>query len=72
VKNEIEKWERDEGVKFLRSEIFRVLRPTGVFSVYPKHVLEDSPLDKFSPLKLDDLIHEIMKANFNFRRNIVT
>jgi len=51
----------------LYSEVFRVLRPKGIFSVYPKHVLEDSPLDKFSQLNLDDLIHEIMKASFKFQ-----
>jgi len=51
----------------LYSEIFRVLRLKGIFSVYPKHVLEDSPLDKFSKINLDDLIHEIMQANFKFQ-----
>jgi ubiquinone/menaquinone biosynthesis C-methylase UbiE len=51
----------------LYSEVFRVLKPKGIFSVYPKHVLEDSPLDKFSQLNLDDLIHEIVKANFKFQ-----
>jgi len=53
--------------KQLYLEIFRVLRPMGIFSVYPKHVLEDAPLNKFSQLKLDDLIHEIMEANFKFQ-----
>lgn len=51
----------------LYSEVFRVLRPKGIFSVYPKHVLEDSPLDKFSQLNLDDIIREITNANFKFQ-----
>jgi len=51
----------------LYSEVFRVLRPKGIFSVYPKHVLEDSPLDQLSQLNLDDLKHEIMEANFKFQ-----
>jgi ubiquinone/menaquinone biosynthesis C-methylase UbiE len=57
----------NERVK-LYSEVFRVLRPEGIFSVYPKHILEDCPLDKFSQLSLDDLIQEIVNANFKFQR----
>lgn len=50
----------------LYSEVFRVLKTNGIISVYPKHVLEYSPLDQLSRINLDNLKQEIMKANFKF------
>ena len=53
--------------KKLYSEIHRVLKQDGFLSVYPKHVIEDSPLDQFKQLKLDDVKKEIQDLNFNFQ-----
>ena len=97
----MKKWEREEGVKFLKkigiktgqtvldfgarvghysipaaiavereklcSEIHRVLKQDGFLSVYPKHVIEDSPLDQFKQLEFDDVKKEIQDLNFNFQ-----
>ena len=57
----------NERVK-LYSEIFRVLKPNGFLSVYPKHVLEDSPLNKFDQVQFEDVKQEIMNANFKFQK----
>jgi len=54
--------------KKLYSEIHRVLKQDGFLSVYPKHVIEDSPLDQFKQLKLDDVKKEIQDLNFNFQK----
>jgi ubiquinone/menaquinone biosynthesis C-methylase UbiE len=51
----------------LYSEIFRVLKPDGLLSVYPKHVLEDFPMDKFDQVQFEDVKQEIVKSNFQFR-----
>ena len=52
----------------LYSEIKRVLKVNGLASVYPKHVIEDYPLDNFRHLHLDDLKKEIQESGFNFQR----
>ena len=51
----------------LYSETHRVLKQDGFLSVYPKHVIEDSPLDQFKQLQLDDVKKEIQNLNFNFQ-----
>ena len=48
-------------------EINRVLKQDGFLSVYPKHIIEDSPLDQFKELELDDVKKEIQDLNFNFQ-----
>ena len=53
--------------KKLYSEIHRVLKQDGFLSVYPKHVIEDSPLDQFEELQLDDVRKEIQDLNFDFQ-----
>jgi len=50
--------------KKLYSETHRVLKKDGFFSIYPKHVIEDSPLDQFKQLTLDDVKKEIQDFNF--------
>jgi len=48
-------------------EIHRVLKQDGFLSVYPKHVIEDSPSDQFKQLELDEVKKEIQDLNFNFQ-----
>lgn len=52
----------------LYSEIHRVLKHDGILSVYPKHVIGDSPLDHFKQLNADDVKKEILAFNFQFQR----
>lgn len=56
--------------KKLYREIHRVLKQDGFLSVYPKHVIEDAPLDQFKQLQLDDVKREIQNLNFNFQEKI--
>jgi ubiquinone/menaquinone biosynthesis C-methylase UbiE len=51
----------------LYRETHHVLRANGFVSVYPKHVIEDSPLDNFKDMHLDDVKMEIQGCNFEFR-----
>jgi ubiquinone/menaquinone biosynthesis C-methylase UbiE len=51
----------------LYGETHRVLKQEGFLSVYPKHVVEDLPLNHFKQLKLDDVKKEIQDSNFCFR-----
>lgn len=59
----LEKFER----KKLYRETFRVLKSNGFISIYPKHIIEDSPLDQFRNLHLDDVKNEIQDQNFKFQ-----
>ena len=60
----LRKIERDK----LYSETHRVLKQDGILSVYPKHVIEDFPLDQFRQLHLDDVKKEIQDLNFKFQQ----
>ena len=53
--------------KILYGEVYRVLEPDGLLSVYPKHVIEDFPLDEFRGLHLEDVKQEIVNSSFAFR-----
>ena len=53
--------------KKLYNEIFRVLRKTGLFSVYPKHNKLDQPKKNFANLIQEDIIKEIETFNFFFK-----
>lgn len=46
------------------SEIHRVLKKKGLFSVYPKHHKEDSPSNQLVGMDLEDIIKEIEKSGF--------
>lgn len=48
-------------------EIFRLLKENGLLSVYPKHIIGDSPADGFKNLHLDDVIEEIEKIGFTYQ-----
>lgn len=51
----------------LYCEVFRILRSNGFLSIYPKHVLEDSPSNEFDRLHLDNVKQEIQDSNFRFQ-----
>ncbi len=53
--------------KKLYDEVFRVLRKNGFLSVYPKHVLEDSPSDEFERLHFEEVKEEILDSAFLFK-----
>ena len=52
--------------KKLYKEAFRLLKQDGLLSVYPKHTLEDWPIQEFASLSLSDVKHEIEASNFIF------
>jgi len=52
--------------KKLYQESFRVLERDGLLSVYPKHTLEDEPIQQFKELNLDDIRQEIEDSGFHF------
>ena len=57
-----EKREREK----LYVEAYRVLKQDGLFSVYPKHTLEDDPIREFRSLSVSDVKQEIEGSNFVF------
>jgi ubiquinone/menaquinone biosynthesis C-methylase UbiE len=54
--------------KDVYNEVFRLLKVNGLLSVYPKHVIGDSPADGFKDLHLDDVIEEIERIGFSYQR----
>jgi len=48
-------------------EFHRVLRPKGIFSLYPKHHKNDSPLMELAHMKLEDIIKEVEEAGFSLQ-----
>jgi len=52
----------------LYHEAFRLLRRDGLLSVYPKHILENDPIQEFRRLSLSDVKHEIESSNFVFEQ----
>jgi len=57
-----EKKEREK----LYAEARRVLKQDGLLSVYPKHTLEDDPIQEFRSLSVSDVKQEIRNSNFVF------
>lgn len=57
---------KHEERKILYSEVYRVLKPDGLLSVYPKHVVEDYPLMEFQNIHIEDVKQEIQDSNFLF------
>lgn len=53
--------------KRLYDEVYRILKPDGLLSVYPKHVLEDVPLNEFKNLHVEDVKQEIQNSGFSFK-----
>ena len=54
--------------KKLYAEAYRVLKQDGLFSVYPKHTLEDDPIREFQNLSLGEITQEIQNSNFVFEK----
>ncbi len=50
----------------LYSEIYRILKVNGLFSIYPKHNRGDEPLWNLSEMGLEDIIKEVKSAGFRF------
>ncbi len=59
--------EKEEREK-LYAEAYRVLKQDGLFSVYPKHTLEDDPIMEFQDLSLGEIKQEIQNSNFVFEK----
>jgi len=57
--------EKEEREK-LYQEAFRVLKQDGLLSVYPKHTLEDEPIQQFKELNLNNVKREIEDSDFHF------
>ena len=60
-------FETDERIK-LYNEAFRLLKQSGLLSVYPKHTVEDNPLMELQHLKSSDVRREILSSGFQFQR----
>ena len=54
--------------KKLYAEAYRVLKQDGLFSVYPKHTLEDNPIREFRSLSVSNVKQEIEDSNFVFEK----
>ncbi|MBN2455277.1 MAG: class I SAM-dependent methyltransferase [Sedimentisphaerales bacterium] len=54
--------------KRLYQEASRVLKQDGLLSVYPKHTLEDDPIQEFSSLSVSDVKQEIENSSFVFEQ----
>jgi len=52
----------------LYTEAYRVLKQEGLFSVYPKHTLEDKPIMEFQNMSLGTIKQEIQNSNFVFEK----
>jgi ubiquinone/menaquinone biosynthesis C-methylase UbiE len=52
----------------LYHEVFRVLKQSGLLSVYPKHTVEDNPTMELQHLRSTDVKQEILDSSFQFER----
>lgn len=50
----------------LYGEVYGVLRPGGLLSVYPRHYKGDHPLWNLANLRLEDIVNQIEEAGFRF------
>ena len=58
---------KDERIKLYR-EVFRVLKESGLLSVYPKHTAEDNPLMELQDIRSIDVRQEILSSGVQFER----
>ena len=56
---------QDQRPRLLRAA-FRILKPSGILSVYPKHTAEDWPSREFRDLHISDVEREIRACRFQF------
>jgi ubiquinone/menaquinone biosynthesis C-methylase UbiE len=54
---------RSQRRKLIR-QMFRILKPSGLLSVYPKHTLDDWPSQEFKNLRVSDVVREIQACCF--------
>ena len=59
--------EKEKREKLYR-QAYRVLKQNGLFSVYPKHSLEDNPIMEFQNVSLEEIKQEIQNTNFVFEK----
>jgi ubiquinone/menaquinone biosynthesis C-methylase UbiE len=52
----------------LYHEAFRLLKQSGLLSVYPKHNMEDHPLMELQHLQSADIEREVLSSGFQFER----
>jgi ubiquinone/menaquinone biosynthesis C-methylase UbiE len=57
--------------KLIYSEVFRVLKNDGLFSVYPKHHKKNYPLMELANVELKDIIKEIEDSGFILERKFM-
>ena len=57
-------YQKEEERIAVYSEIRRILKKEGIFSVYPKHHKEDNPLMELAHINLEDVVKEIDKTGF--------
>jgi ubiquinone/menaquinone biosynthesis C-methylase UbiE len=53
---------KDRSIIF--GELYRILRPKGIFSLYPKHHEDDHPLMELAHTKMEEIIKEVEDAGF--------
>jgi len=58
---------KDERTK-LYQEVFRILKQSGLLSIYPKHTSEDNPMMELQHLRSVDVRREIISSGFQFER----
>ncbi len=56
--------------RILYKEVFRILKPDSVLSVYPKHIIGNFPLMEFKNVTLNELVNEIQDAGFKYSGKI--
>ena len=55
----------------LYQEFYRVLRPNGTFSLYPKHHKNDYPLMELAHMKLGEIVREVEEAGFSLQNKFL-
>lgn len=61
-----------ENRTLIYDETYRVLKPDGFFSLYPKHYKDDYPLMELASLKLKAVINEVEKSGFALKDKLFT
>ena len=54
--------------KKLYQEVYRILKPNGLLSIYPKHNKLNHPLDNLKDITPKDIIIEVKNQGFDYKR----